>query len=316
MRLTNAAKASLSLLLVCGMNDAWRRTVFYFDCPRFEIFQACHDEAGQHSYDLHRLKRVLSRLQQAKGICPRCLDPDWTDPLVVHMATQPRHSWQLLVDVLVSLRINSNTSERAHLPGEETKPGKVRGRALSAPRLAAVTYHTFGVQESVRTSRHVSDKVLKAAGLTQEIYSRLCSSFSVSSRSSAAKIDRMSSKSQKSRKCQARSEFRREHFSSHALIGSDDYKTEESRVAKLWADLPFAEKDVCRIKALGVDEAKHALQAQTTLQGISTYAHCVPANAIHEAKRQLAANSAIAMDEHIAWKHGLGVMSYGYLLSH
>jgi hypothetical protein len=135
LRLTSLEKGSISPALLCSMVDAWRRCVVPFEDVRFLLMSMCFNDSFVQEWNLERNHRIHTQLNEKLTVCPDCLDEDFTMPCFRLLDGNPRRLWNLLVDLLPLLRINTYCCERSHLPGEETKGPRARGRALTATNL-------------------------------------------------------------------------------------------------------------------------------------------------------------------------------------
>ena len=150
---------------VTRLKDDWQD-------PRHWIFGMCHEE-GRWDYNLARLEVVCEKLRAKQIECSECIDKSLTSVLLPVAVTQPRRVHGLLSDMLRALKVGASTVERAHLPAEETKPGKARGRALACENLAQVAYQSFVVADAQSLTAAVEGIELAKRGVTMNAYRKV-----------------------------------------------------------------------------------------------------------------------------------------------
>lgn len=152
MKMKLHEKWTLSLSIVCSVADAWRRLVYNFAQPNFELFQVCQEEV----WHAPNVMFTVGPLLEQGSSCSQCLDPfsaQWLRRLADHRQGVSRRAFACLSDMVACLPVSSSGVERKHLLGQESQGGpKRRGRALRCATLSKVSYQK-AVQQAHRKAQ-------------------------------------------------------------------------------------------------------------------------------------------------------------------
>lgn len=126
--------------LLVGMTDAWRRLCFYYQQPKFEIFQACAGLEFNHFL----ARKVGNSILLRSSECPKCIDPLFSLPFAKQLADTSQHvsarAHRCLFRLLSCTKLSSSSCERKHLLGQESRLGRKRGRGLQCESMSKLTY--------------------------------------------------------------------------------------------------------------------------------------------------------------------------------
>ena len=237
---------------------------------------------------------------------------------------KPQTAHVTAVELLSNSRVSSAIVERAHTPAQELYKQRQRGVAPAAEALAMRSYQKAVAAEARRVGQRVRLAVLKKRGLTAAQFSQLSQTFrqgGVSKRSAGCPAN--ASRKQKlgvirrappasavkRRKTDPYRQFRKEHWAVRARPGSQQWASEERRIAALWRGASDAEKAVAEGQAVAEEQARERLVAE----GLSRPAiDSAGVSSTAELRRQLWADAWNDIKNHEAFDAaggcGLGVM--------
>ena len=300
------------LQMMCAMGEAWRRLslVAEYD-TRYRLFSACHIR-GMKVYDHDHILRVVRPIQAMQVACDTCIDQEFTAklaPVLVQRSQDSLDVHGMLCSALTILRASSSIVERAHLPSEEAKPTRSRGRAFCASSLAGHTYRRYVENEHRARHRHIQDEVLKLHGLSKVQFSSYLRGGQVGTSSSNS--TRAAPKGFGThRKLAAVDIFRREQWDTRvrARIGSPEHLAEQARVLQSWARLPQAQRS---------QYEQRAATANAELDRVRTGGHSDDVDALglrpgqrFALLRDVARAALREIVDHPGWALGLGISSH------
>lgn len=296
-----------ALLMARAMADAWRRLCIPYEQPRFRIFDACHVR-GQAVYDRDRILDVARPLIAMQGVCEQCVEQEFTGkllgPLLSNDLSVSKAAHQLLCDIMCSLRVSSASVERAHLPAEECRPAKARGRAMEVAGVAAHTYRRFVRDEHTALHAKAQEEVLNAAGLTSQQFSALSRGgrFGASSGAGRAPVGM-----RQPRALSGVDLFRSEQWnrSLAARVGSRAHLAEGRRIREAWSALAPEERGAYQRRAEVENTTRAAARSAGTVAAVDVLG--LGASARQGLMRQIAQHARQRLDEHSCWKAGLGL---------
>ena len=137
--------------MLCGIGAAWRRLVFYYKQPKFQVIAAADPSLGPSEG-----QRRLSELVASRRACGSCIDEFtsvWTDRLLA----QPKRAQACLDMLAAATPVCSAKVERKHLLGQEQRKARSRGLAPSATKLGKTSY----LRGVAVASRRKSASILK-----------------------------------------------------------------------------------------------------------------------------------------------------------
>ena len=215
--------------------------------------------------------------------------------------------------MLRALKVGASTVERAHLPAEETKPGKARGRALACENLAQVSYQSFVVGDAQSLTAAVEGIELAKRGVTMQAYRNSLSSSSNVTQKQLKKNRRKARQGAGRDKLSGWNVYltRRGAFAEGAELGSEAHNAELQRLSEGWKRLTDAQRAVFDGQAVASYEGRAEVREQTSMAGVLLVANQIslPANALRREKRRLVEEVAVAVRDHPAWQEGLGLAS-------
>ena len=302
LELTLDEKYDTSLRMLCGLGDSWRRLSLpaIFD-PRFILFGACHMN-GMRIYNEDHIRQTLAPLQFMQATCGACVDKEFTGkllgPLLARLTSKSTH--RLLCTILTILRVSSASVERSHLPAEESKPVRSRGRALNCVSLSGCTYRRFVVNEFQGQHDRIEAEVLKKHGLSKTRYSACLRSDKLWQKKGSAAH----------RTLGGHDLFRTEQWSPtcRALVGSPEFIAEQGRILAAWTNLPVEGRQAYHTQAKAANDAREEIRGGDSatvadVDGLGLSA--VPrANLL----RDLAQKALRDIADHPAWSQGMGLM--------
>ena len=246
-------RANLAPALCCSAGDAWRRIEFAFEMdPRWESFQTCHYEF-QPQYNVARIHELVNTFEETKAACPEHYDDAWTTEVVKLLRVSPARGWKLMTSALLLLRLVSTAVERAHLPAEETRPSRARGRGLTPEMVALNTYITYATLHGKEVSSAVTEEVLKSKGLSNDLYSKFHRGSQITTQSEAQVSRALNATTRRS--C-GFDEFRHRHMQTGHRIGTPEFLIEKGRVEAMWRALSDADRAVWEGLSAGIDEQR------------------------------------------------------------
>ena len=99
--------------------------------------------------------------------CEECVDKYLVAPILPLLETELSRAYQDLSDLLPVLKVSSASVERAHLVGEEKKPVRARGRAVSAPVMCTRSYQGFWLIYARKVSASILNMMMKRRALSR-----------------------------------------------------------------------------------------------------------------------------------------------------
>ena len=296
--------------MLCALGSAWRRLCDFADQPRFRIFDVCHI-GGKQVFDSNHIKRVIDPLVALQAICEDCIDREFTGKLLPPLRSGQlplmREAVSLLADILTCLRASSVSVERAHLPAEESKPTRSRGRAMEIKTVAAHTYRRFVREEHGLVHQQVLHKVLAGAGLS---YTQFSACLRGGSFGHVDRVGRARLGQRQPRALAGIDVFRSETWNREVKgkIGSPDHVAEMKRVVEAWVALSDAEREYFQRRAARETSARADVRQQGRMQSVDELG--LRSNARQAMLRDVARHAMGRLVEHPAWQAGLGVWSH------
>ena len=147
--------------MICSSLWGWKRLVFYFQDPRFSVFECVYklengssdSQLAVYSFDRDAIANWVDGCRDfVRANCSDCLDTAVAKECVELLTYEPNAGSRHLYEVLTILRIGSGICERQHLLGQALKRSKSRGIARDGYRLAQHTYRASVVGEAKRIS--------------------------------------------------------------------------------------------------------------------------------------------------------------------
>jgi hypothetical protein len=297
-----------ALLMLCAMASAWRRLCVPFDQPRFKIFAACHMQ-GQSVFDVAHISRVVDPILALQAGCPQCVDSEFTSKILPALASRQGHRMRGVVDLLASilmvLRMSSVSVERAHLPAEESKPARARGRAMEISTLSSHTYRRFARDEHHVVHDKVREKVLQEHGLSRMQFSSLLRGGRLGSSGG-----KMGMGNRQPRAFTGIDVFRSQDWNKEVAIvggrlGKPEHLAEMTRINAAWAALTDGERQCFRGRAQGETTVREQARQLATFSAVDELGLRPKARAAM--MRDVATQAMKKIAEHPTWSAGLGI---------
>ena len=324
--LGDAAEEQVSPFLAICLVDSWRRCfATYIKDTKFEVFAACQIAEGVPNFCAQQVRAVAARLRAKMEACEVCVDPDWTGVLLELMESQPARAYRIPVSVLIALRVQSSAVERAHLPAEETKPARARGRAKTAEELAVSTYLHHASADAMNLNTAVQRSIATKYKLSQQAFCKLQRLVAVGTGQktsdllkAAAKLDSGKGKAGKAVK---RKTSRWAAFLSRNLRpagrGHEELARARDRAHNLYRNLSAEEQRLYDGLAEAMDQAKaHALDFSdfSTYEELKARVAGQPHRLRQKAKKMLAMRMQAELKNHPAWECGAAAWAPGTAL--
>lgn len=296
--------------MLCALGSAWKRLCDVTDQPRYRIFAACHIR-GVKVFDPNHIKQVVDPLVASRAICSDCVDREFTGKLLAVLASGQlpfmREATELLADILTCLRTSSVSVERAHLPAEEAKPLRARGRAMEVSTLSAHTYRRLVRDEHRLVHERVLDKVLGDAGLSHVQFSACLRGGRYGHVGSDGKA-RLGHK--RPRSLAGIDVFRTENWNRElkAVIGSPEHAAEMRRIVQAWSAVSAEVRADFERRAEGENSARADAREVGNIHVVDELG--LRSHARQELVRQVAQQAMKRIVEHPVWKAGLGIWSH------
>ena len=214
---------------------------------------------------------------------------------------------QVFDTILTCLRASSVSVERAHLPAEESKPTRSRGRAMEIKTVAAHTYRRFVRDEHGLVHQQVLHKVLAGAGLS---YTQFSACLRGGSFGHVDRVGRARLGQRQPRALAGIDVFRSETWNREVKgkIGSPDHVAAGKRVVEAWVALSDAEREYFQRRAARETSARADVRQQGRMQSVDELG--LRSNARQAMLRDVARHAMGRLVEHPAWQAGLGVWSH------
>jgi hypothetical protein len=307
-------RAKLAPHLACSLGNAWRRLVFRFLEKRWQLFNICHDDQMLPVFNERRIDEAVATFRNLGNVCAGCLDIDWTVPVLDLCRVSKRRCHRLLVQVLTHLHVAGAIVERAHVPAEESKPGKARGSGLSAEALSTNTYLDSAAQESAAATSAATSRILKDSGMAPQSYFKLREGLTLGLGTAAKVVKKTEQLRQRgtdegtgsTSRTRGYDAFQRQ-FMTGKRPGSDAWKEAKALCDTAWAALGPAEKDTWSGRAVGIDLGKSEVFNKTTVDDINRSCVNLSARVRNKAIQRLALDNASKINNHSLWNVGLGL---------
>ena len=282
--LSRAEKYEMCKHSICVEGSCRYRLHFKLDVPKYHVLCACAEE-----YDAVALGRSLASVVATRDRCEHCLDKAFSKPALEKL-TGPRsaHYHRIFRYALACMKIASIRVEAKHLLGQETRPGKRRGKALTPQGLALRTYRKSVRQAFVAKRAAVSKLVLGKKG--KRMFMHLMQTQSQQSRTYRRPKDHTVATSRAMRRTSAQQLHKRANWRRHVRPGTPAGVAEAHRIRELWRDLRPAAKHVYE------EQAQIAIPAQGQLARGAVAAPVLLADTKHARQRirRARANHALA----------------------
>ena len=300
--LTTDQKYETSLIMIIGMSDCARRLERPAENPGSRILNATSaGPGGVMCYSREIVNAAVAPLLLLRRNCTECIEKYFTDELLNEMAPgvpedRVRDAVCFLQHFISLMRTSSASVERAHIPAEESKPGRVLGRALDPENLAGMTYQRFTAVDHDRVRERISDEVFQRTGMTMN---RLSAIF----RSDANTIRGLSAE----RSLSGYDMYIKEQLGDHHRVGSPEALEAISIVRTAWRNLDHDEQAVYISRA--VDEtSRRSEAANTSVAAVLNLA--LPERQQAVVMRKLGNRVLRDLSEHPIWQAGLSVGDY------
>ena len=295
------------------MCSAWRRTVHYFDDPRFKLLLSTSPDGRDFTFNMGHSNFYVGHVRDS-STCEQCLDPAFAAEAVRLHADDAQAAHRVLSYVLAQLRPGSASVERRHLIAQDLKRPQTRGVAVFAERLAQLTYLKSVSMESETLTKDVQTVVLKRVGMNASEYHALSRAFRLdgsrqsSKRSVRVNLQQPKAKAQR-RRPDAFRDYRSMHWNCNARVGTPEFVAEEKRIQAMWRGLADAEKAVHEGRAQAKQDNLSALLDDETLTapGISRASAFLGGTRTKSLRQELFRRAFEAIKVHAAWGVGLGL---------
>ena len=272
-RLDSGEVLAAARIAVLSMARSWQRLLFYFQDPRWELFDICTPNDGASwEFDLNNVhQKVEALLPQEGESCDECCDVAFATEILRLYDLSPRAAFDFVLGHLDTLRISAASVERQHLLSAELKPSNARGLAVEAQKLGEVSYVKSVVAEAAAVSRHIQARVLKKHCLSRKQFVHGTRFLRLDgSRRSSKRAVKVHTKNtvKKRRAADPYRTYRSEHFSCKARVGSPAFVQEERRVREQWRALDANQKAIYAGAAVMQDEASADLEGKLTYDDI------------------------------------------------
>ena len=306
------------------LNDGWRRCVFYFEATRFLPLQTLVNPDDPWDFDGGVVEKLKSDLQSIQDRCQECLCA-FAEAFLSLASAEPRLAHDTVEHALAFIRLGSAVVERAHLPGSELYKNRQRGVGPAALALGSLTYLKSSVQETAALAKYVKASVFKNRGLTEQQFQRLSATHRVGGIIKRTEVEETSAKHRannvnkmmraltgesKQRKSDAFREFRSRSWNVRAKVGSPAFKAEQQRISALWETQKDGEERFVWDSYAG--DTNHAISdllgEKLNYHDITTKSGGVLSDSTGRAlKRKLFLETSKEINEHQAWRRGLGI---------
>ena len=319
LSLPKAEKFRISSSIVCCMADAWRRLVWAFEQPKFQVFKA----AACEEYSPTLIRQAVEPLANQAEACQGCADlafgKPWVGRLLDPRGSVARRAHSCLLDMLACMPVSSASCERKHLLGQETKGGpKRRGRALACSTLSQVTYTKSVRKEFERTRQLVMDQVLGSSSSVRRSFEQNLSRLTLGrpmSRKRKAEADGEAHLASLKHQYQLGSKVRRTR--AYDVFVAEKYDEQpaalsmsekRSRAARAWKQLSPEQLAYYEGRAAGVNAAKEQLVGLGFAKLLENEAaRSLPKATLLSMKKRAVLESLQQMQEHDLWGAGLGL---------
>lgn len=288
-----------------------------YDQPRYKLFAACADD----KYHKASVDLVVRPLQAQALECKDCVDASFALPWIRRLADdrpQVASSAQAALKHMLSVLPGCSAScERKHLLGQGRSGGKRRGRAPRPQTLAMDTYAKSVQNASERHRDIVTGKVLgDAAGIVRR-FSQSLSSLSLghTGRRSQHKagaplaLSRRYQPGARARKVSSYNIFVTEQ--AKLLPAGLSTKEQRVRVTRLWRELLPDAKGYYEAMAEAKTNEKQKLSSLDFAEFCAQAENCdMPKLARQTLRRRATLESLQRMQQHEAWRGGLGLECY------
>ena len=310
-RLPESQRLSAAVSGLRAVSDQWRRTVFYFQDPRFQLFRACSNNGGiTFLYDQRHVHEVFTDIEARCG-CPDCLDLGFGREAMCRWRADPCAVHADLCGALAHVRIGSASCERAHLIGQSMKSLKSKGVAKAASTVGARTYIGSAVQEAAVLSASVHSEVLNGVGMSLQQYQAQARGFQVG----GARQPRIQGRQLRvriradveapRRRLDGFRVYRSGQWSVTARVGTPEF---ERRIRDAWSLLSGDEKEHYESRAVANDAIVQGLQeGDLTTHAIQQAAGALGPHRVSDLLRQLFVQTFDRIAAHPAWTAGLGL---------
>ena len=300
-------KFQASAGMICAQADACRRLVFPAQDPKRVLFKACGKDG---TYNEQLVKSVFDDLSERARLCEHCIDECFTRCMLGCGRVSLPSMHDLLCDIASKIQISSSIVEKFHLLGEESKPKRGRGRAVSAERLPDLTYQASVCVEAEHLQNEVRTQVFKTHGLSAKQFSRMNSALyqdaamtSVARR--GARLSDSVGETKTNRKSSRWQAFRKQHWTPGLKPTSHAGLLEQRRISALWKQLNEDQKSFYDAVAEGHDMTKASLAGQS-LGELKQHGRCSAARSARRSAHRTVWSDLI---NHPAWKAGAGTVT-------
>ena len=305
--------------------DAWYRLVFYLEDTRFQLLADIlgdGDGFGAAFAQEAVVQEVTRKLEQKKRYCPHCLDL-FSETMLGLLKWKPRLGYMTAVHACAALRAGSAVVERAHLPGQALHATRARGLAAAARTLAEVTYQTSVINEARGVSAQAHATVLKRRGISKVAFAKLATTFRFAGRckrvqcaetkanarrhvqSVAAKLNGKP----RARKADAFRVFRAQHWTSHAKIGTPEFRAESRRLQDEWRQMGPEQRAVYDGAAAVVEDEERRLRTDLIREEFDTATGAaLGQSAGKRLKREMFVDTVREVAALPVWSRGTGLM--------
>ena len=307
--------AAWRMLKPCA--QSWRRSVFYFLDPRFQVFEATTTDGGNSfNYDQDHLFECFAKLKR-RQYCPDCLDTAFAQEVVrKYDHAGPRAAFEQLDNVLLCIKVGSGIVERLHLIGEELKPARSRGLALDGRTLSEISYLKAVQYEANAKSRAAHDEILTKHGLSLARYIAISRAFRVDGNrrpddaraggvETQVKVVTKETLAGPRRRLDGYRVFRTRHFAVRAKIGTDPFKAEEARAQGLWRALPDEERAVYEGQAAANEVIAQNVSENLSMEQVSANRDALGENRSRRLQQDLFLKVLDSIKAHPMWDCGL-----------
>eukprot|EP00959_Pyramimonas_sp_CCMP1952_P475302 9504106-Pyramimonas_sp.AAC.1 len=314
-RMNDTDKLDAAYLALTAASGAWRRLVFYFEDPRFRIFELCTQDSGsEFNYSADSVFNSLTALK-GRQTCRACFDDSFAAEMVRFFDSDPEKAHAHLTGVLAHLRMGSASAERRHLHGQSLKPIKSRGVAVDATNLSVNTYVQSAVQEAKLNSDMVHKAVLGRYGMTLNQYHALSRRFRLDGSRQSSKdsqhveVTTLEKAAKANKDTVAYQRFRSEKWSCHSPVGSQEFVAEERRIKDLWAITTDDDKALYRGHVAAMSETVANVLGDLTIANIESARPQLGDNRCKLLMQKLFIQVFQDIESHAAWDAGLGIAS-------
>ena len=312
LKFSRAETFAGSLVLICAAASAWRRLVFYYSLPKFQVLAA--GDSGLSSAGRRELVEGLV----AQGMeCDKCIDPftqAWLERLSSGSEAIRSKAVASLELHLAATSVCSVRVEKKHLLGQEVRKAKTRGPAPTAMELSKRSYEREVSQVNEKKSKIVEQAVLR--GTSRAAVSRLVKSLA-SNRRNAKDADKaarqqMIAQRRLPNRASAWGEYRRLHWTPAIAACSAEGSEEMARLQGAFSKVGPAELSMLQALAdRRTDEERKSHKATLADIDPSSVLTCRRGVVPTRARRLAMRNSLDAIQHHSAWQCGAAIDSYG-----